>query len=191
MIYMNWEFLVLLSISFVAFAGLVMVWLPSYLHGKSKVSGPELLQLVEMAKDDFMVKVIASIRANKDFISYRDYTYIKKLHFENRYEIAERTIDSLTGDKQMINVDTTLSIDLDNLSVDYDYEPACIGSRDGYGVPLEPDYPAHVVINSVWCTYEQKGVTGSIDILLLLSPDQVKLLEDECLEDANPEPEEA
>ena len=35
------------------------------------------------------------------------------------------------------------------LEVDFDYNRACRGSRDRYGVPLEPDDPESIDINTV------------------------------------------
>jgi hypothetical protein len=35
-----------------------------------------------------------------------------------------------------------------DIVVEYDAEPACQGSRDSMGVPLEPDTPATVTVNS-------------------------------------------
>ena len=36
-----------------------------------------------------------------------------------------------------------------SFEVDYKITPACRGSRDSYGVPLEPDEPAEIEIQSI------------------------------------------
>lgn len=54
------------------------------------------------------------------------------------------------------------------VTVKYDYEPAERGARESFGVPLEPDYPANVIMYEVWL--------GDTDITALI--DQADLWEE-------------
>lgn len=47
------------------------------------------------------------------------------------------------------------------MEVEFDYSPPCRGSRDKYGVPLEPDEPESLGLTAV--------VVGGIDIIDLIN----------------------
>lgn len=59
------------------------------------------------------------------------------------------------------------------VEVSFTYWPPSRGSRDKFGVPLEPDYPAEIEVQAVLHDGE--------DILLTLSEEQIQRLEEECL----------
>ena len=58
--------------------------------------------------------------------------------------------------------------------VEFDYTPECKGSKNEYGVPMEPDCPAEVDINSV--------IWRGIELVDKLTADELKSIESEVWE---------
>lgn len=75
---------------------------------------------------------------------------------------------------------TTIPFNGEELEVDFDYQKPCRGARDSYGVPLEPDDPEAVEINTVMF----KGV----DITFLLES-RFDEIEEKVFEVLNEEPD--
>lgn len=59
----------------------------------------------------------------------------------------------------MPTFNTTIEVDV---IVHYDDVPACKGSRDSYGVPQEPDEPAHIEINKCISVIGNCGIVPSV-----------------------------
>ena len=63
------------------------------------------------------------------------------------------------------------------VEVEYDATPPCRGARNEYGVPMEPDTPAEVDINSV--------KVGPHDVMNYIDEGTLGEIRDACFEDAN------
>jgi len=68
----------------------------------------------------------------------------------------------------------TIELEGITLEVAYDYQPQHRGSRDRYGVPLEPDEPEEVEVIAV--------MVGEVDILPLLGERMIEVIGLEVLE---------
>ena len=65
-----------------------------------------------------------------------------------------------------------------SFEVEYDFSPACRGSRGSYGEPMEPDTDAEVEL----CSVRQTGADEGDDILCWISDELIDLLCEAALE---------
>lgn len=61
------------------------------------------------------------------------------------------------------------------LDIEYEYTPLCKGSRNEYGVPMEPDSPEDMEITAI--------MLGDLNIIDKLDADDIQSLKPDCWED--------
>ena len=75
-----------------------------------------------------------------------------------------------------VNYELNLRVGEYLFDVTVDYAPPCLGARDSYRVPLEPDEVASISVNSIRMEGSEQ------DILEILSPNMVEKIEEEALQ---------